>query len=114
MSSPIDVAARRAAIETQGAKLFSAGPLSQKIEQARTLASLPGMDLYATVVPWRISYGRESVAGTSETLGFAARDILSQLMALKTTLSPNATLTLSIDESRLPAPRQKQAPETGD
>ena len=95
----------REKIEETAEKLFSEGTLSDKIDLAQKLASLPGLNLYFTELPWFIEVpGVGRISGLSENMYMAARDIHANLFIIQRSLPPEITVIIGVDEARLPSP----------
>jgi hypothetical protein len=106
MDGPFIKVEREKILKKSLGKLFSVGKIRDKIRLLNNLGSMPGLNLFMTAVPWRITFSEKAIInGLSETMQLALRDIQAHLIYFAT--APSEMVTIEVDEARLPPPSRE-------
>lgn len=106
MSNPSIKQTREDVIHQTAAAFFGKGTLSEKLHTAATLSTMPGLSLFMTALPWKISLPQGNpITGLSESMAAAASDIRAHLLVLEKIFPTDTVIDLDIDETRLPQSR---------
>jgi hypothetical protein len=103
-SNDLDPDEQREVVKRQVELLFSGQPmtLAAMIEMANQLENTAGVASFHTAVPWQLKLpDNQTIAGSSLNLAGATRDLQGQLKVLQESFPLDATVALSIDDTRL-------------
>ena len=89
-------------VEKKIVEFFSDGTLAEKIKQAEQLATIYGINLFPTAVPWTIALPTGlPISGLSETMIFAVKDIHSHLFVIAKSMQLSTAISIGINDARL-------------